>query len=240
MGVDIHVLNFLLDTWRSGIAFGETLQVGRQGFHVGKHERPLLESLLQHYGLGNWAEEIAGQSYTERLFSLLGARSVKAIDFSRYEGAQIIHDLNNPIPDSLAGSCDTVFDGGSLEHIFNVPVGLANLINLVRVGGTVLTINGANNFLGHGFYQFSPELIYRTFSAENGFEARAFLAPAAGRPGLEPATDPAVAGRRLEFSRTEHPTYLMVVARKLRRVELFKQWPQQSDYVGAWTKPTAP
>ena len=106
---------------------------------------------MEQHGLGSKVTEIAAEPFTEHLFALLGSASVRSIDYSGYEGADIVHDLNEPIPASLVESCDTVFDGGSIEHIFNLPIALANLMKLVRVGGTVLSVNGANNFLGHGF-----------------------------------------------------------------------------------------
>jgi len=37
-------------------------------------------------------------------------------------------------------------------------------MRLVKVGGTVMIATTANNHLGHGFYQFSPEWGFRTFS----------------------------------------------------------------------------
>jgi hypothetical protein len=34
-------------------------------------------------------------------------------------------------------------------------------------------VSSANNQMGHGFYQFSPELFHRVLSTENGFRVRA-------------------------------------------------------------------
>jgi hypothetical protein len=34
-------------------------------------------------------------------------------------------------------------------------------------------VTPANNQMGHGFYQFSPELFFRVFSQENGYLLRA-------------------------------------------------------------------
>jgi len=32
----------------------------------------------------------------------------------------IIHDLNRPIPDTLSGTFDFIYDGGTLEHVFDL------------------------------------------------------------------------------------------------------------------------
>jgi hypothetical protein len=38
----------------------------------------------------------------DRFIELLGASEVHSLDISAYEGADIIHDLNEPLPGSLA------------------------------------------------------------------------------------------------------------------------------------------
>jgi hypothetical protein len=42
-------------------------------------------------------------------------------------------------------------------------------MDLLKVGGTFVASTPANYFMGHGFYQFSPELFFRLFCPENGF-----------------------------------------------------------------------
>jgi len=99
----------------------------------------------------------------------LQAAEVKSLDVSDYQGASIVHDLNNPVPDDLFACCDLLIDGGCLEHVFNVPVALVNYSKMVRLGGHVLIATTANNYMGHGFYQFSPELFFSYFSKAKGF-----------------------------------------------------------------------
>ena len=43
-------------------------------------------------------------------------------------------------------------------------------MKMVKSGGSLFITTVANNLCGHGFYQFSPELDVRIFTAENGFE----------------------------------------------------------------------
>jgi hypothetical protein len=49
-----------------------------------------------------------------------------------------------------------VFDGGTMEHVFHVPNYLANVHKLLKVGGYVIHQSPSNNYVDHGFYQFSP------------------------------------------------------------------------------------
>ena len=62
-----------------------------------------------------------------------------------------------------------LFDGGSLEHIFNAPVALTSYMRMVRPGGHLLLALPANNYCGHGMYQFSPEFFFSALSEQNGF-----------------------------------------------------------------------
>ena len=58
--------------------------------------------------------------YCEPLFELLGAEEIKAMDVSNYEGAQLIHDLNQPFQASMNERFTAVVDGSSLEHGFSI------------------------------------------------------------------------------------------------------------------------
>jgi hypothetical protein len=107
---------------------------------------------------------------------------------------------------------------------------------MLASGGLFISINAANNQLGHGLYQFSPELMWRAFGPENGYSVEAmYLAPLGGKPSLTEAPDPRVAGNRLEIGFTAAPTYLVLAARRLRTqhdaLDVY-----QSDYSKAWRR----
>lgn len=166
------------------------------------------------------------------------------MDRSGYEGATILYDLNLPLaPDAIGriGGFDLVVDGGTLEHVFNVPVVLKALMSLVKPGGRLLIATPANNLCGHGFYQFSPELMYRVFSAANGFEVEAMTLAEYRFPNIEcnphtrvvPVRDPADVGERVILI-NDRPVMLRVLARRVTDVEPFGDAPQQSYYVQRW------
>ena len=86
--------------------------------------------------------------YADQLFHggvLLSELAV--IDASPYEGATIVHDLNTPVDTSLHERFDVVIDGGDLEHVFNIPVALANLMSMLTVGGTMLLVESGKRSL---------------------------------------------------------------------------------------------
>jgi hypothetical protein len=45
---------------------------------------------------------------------------------SPYEGAEIIHDLNRPVPDKLKESADFIVDGSTLDNVFDPAMVLRN------------------------------------------------------------------------------------------------------------------
>ena len=166
----------------------------------------------------------------------------------RYEGADIVHDLNRPLPQSLHGSFDVVLDGGLLEHVFNFPMALKNSMEMVKVGGHLLLIAPANNNFGHGFYQFSPELFFRALSAENGFTIERMLAiendaEFARLLGVRyvselkgrwyKVTDAAQLGERVTLI-NRRPVMLFSRARRTECAPVFAEYPQQSEWIAAW------
>ncbi len=158
------------------------------------------------------------------------------MDASPFEGADIVHDLNLPVPTSCHDSFDTIFDGGTIEHIFNIPAVMQNVSSMLTVGGLFISVNAANNHLGHGFYQFSPELMWTILGPAYGFSMEAmYLAPLGAIPELIEAPDPRVVGRRTEIGMTSERTYLCLVARKIEtNTSGFAG--QQSDYSRLWSK----
>jgi hypothetical protein len=237
MGLDFGAIELLLEAEQSPGFFSSVITLGRQELqHFDRHS---LKSLLVGHGhpaSEEQAEAILreGDGFAEPLFRFLGAKKVDSIDTSSYENASIIHDMNEPTPDRLRSSYEAVIDGGCLEHIFNFPVAIRNCMEMLAVGGKFLSLCCGNNFMGHGLYQFSPELFFRVFDQENGFEMERMilLDPSEGAHWYE-VSDPKRVGNRVEAV-TKSPVYLFVQARKVAEVPVFASPPQQSDYSLAW------
>ena len=232
MGLDINSVRFLIQARRSGVEFGEVLTFGRQDLNVFPNK---MVQLLEAAGYD--ATRFKGQDkalHAEPCFLSLGATKVHSMDVSDFEGASVVHDLNQPITVALKERFDVVYDGGTLEHVFNFPTALKNCMEMVRVGGRFFTHTVANNWCGHGFYQFSPELFYRALSRENGFEVERMIIHRAGPyGGWYEVADPERIRSRVELI-TFSPVMLLVQARRIASVPIFSQSPQQSDYTPRW------
>ncbi|MGE4017445.1 MAG: hypothetical protein AB7E82_13965 [Cyclobacteriaceae bacterium] len=175
-------------------------------------------------------EVFVSQRYAESFFRNLGAKVIDSIDASAYESASIIHDMNKPIPPEMFLKYSVVFDGGSLEHIFDFPTAIANCMNMVRLGGHFIGSVPANNLFGHGFYQFSPELFFRIFSMQNGFiTKRVLLYFNEPDSNIYQVTDPATVKNRVKLMNAKE-TYMLVIAQKTGYIKPFVSKPQQSDY----------
>ncbi len=129
-----------------------------------------------------------------------------------------------------------VLDGGSLEHVFNFPVAIRNCMKMLKVGGHYIGITPANNFMGHGFYQFSPELFFSIFTMENGFEMIDIIAfEAKQRAAWFLVKSPISVRSRVTLTNSV-PVYLFILAKRVTRCPIFESSPQQSDYVSIWKK----
>ena len=190
-----------------------------------------LQELVRGLGL-SWSSEeidrIVESKYGERFLERAGFRTIRSLDASRYEGADIVHDLNEPIPTTLEGVTRFLYANGTIEHVFNIATALHNVTRLLCTGGTALLTGPANGQCGHGFYQFSPEFFYRFFEA-NGFEdARVYVVGRKNPHRWFYAKDPRRLKQRVEFM-TMEPTEIIAIARKVRELSSL-QIPQQSDY----------
>jgi hypothetical protein len=218
-----------------GVSFERTLTLGRQNMHV---DHQLLRRAHRRQGeklTETEARTLLETGWAEPFLRRLGATEVLSLDASDYEGATIIHDLNEPISESLGGRFTVVLDGGTLEHIFNLPVALANCAQLLAYEGHILHINPANNLLGHGFYQLSPELYWRALPAY-GFEVERVLYKERHRRRWYAVADPGELGRRVTLEGGK-PAQLYVVGRKVAD----SVGPVvQSDYETAWHDRVSP
>jgi len=241
VGFDYNTTRFVLFSKKLGVDLSRPVTLGRQSLFLHPKE---LSHILKAFGTsmtaeeesciyedGNLAEGLSPPA--DRLLEYLGANSVDSIDASGYEGATIIHDMNTPIPEVYHSRYSAIIDGGTLEHIFNLPVAVENCMKLLRPGGHMIGISPCNNFLGHGFYQFSPEFFFRLFSEENGFRTKIMvLTEVKSRGDWYEIPDPDMIRRRLVLQ-SQGESYLMLIAEKLGAEAGIHNTPQQSDYENA-------
>jgi SAM-dependent methyltransferase len=236
MAYNTHDVRFLFSCFRKGASFKKTLIIGRTKVWVTPGE---LHAAAREFGIDLTlaaAEEILkrNEGYCEPLFELLGAEIVQAMDVSSYEGATLIHDLNQPLPGSVRERFTAVVDGGSLEHVFNIVEAFKSCMELTAEGGSFISLAPANNFLGHGFHQPSPEFFFGALGPENGFTVRRLLLHENRKnaPVFE-VMDPREFGGRVNLC-NRLPVFLKAWAVREKVKPLFEVFPQQPDWADLW------
>jgi len=93
---------------------------------------------------------------------------VYTLDFSDFEGADFILDLNI-IAQEISHTFDIVFDGGTLEHVYHLDNAMQNIGNFTKVAGLTIHLNPTSNHVDHGFYSFSPTF-FNDYYKNNDYE----------------------------------------------------------------------
>ena len=170
---------------------------------------------------------------------------VDSLDQSTFEGANVVWDLNHRLNKEFekTGAYDFIYDGGTMEHIFNVPAALNNIYDLLSMGGRIAHLSPVK-FINHGFYNFS------TFFYEEFYEANQFLVNECGIVKIRDARWGdcdlyTTCDKKSQFVRSLNPALLdgatfitSFIATKLSE-STGDKIPQQGIYINAWDLPNA-
>jgi hypothetical protein len=151
------------------------------------------------------------------LFTALGLQ-LECIDMCRGRGIDRVVDLNQPLPEDLAGRYAMVIDPGTIEHCFNIGQAMMNAARALAVGGFVVHVNPLSMF-NHGFYNLNPTF-YRDFYGDNGFQVL-FMNGFAGHAFFDVAPVQ-------RFGNVPENAVMIVIARRVALRDL--AWPVQSKY----------
>jgi SAM-dependent methyltransferase len=104
------------------------------------------------------------------LLKARGLRDVTVLDLFD-ERADLRHDLNLPVPPSEHERYASVFDIGTLEHLFDARQCLESCMRMVRPGGHFFLVTVVKGWFLHGYHVFHPAFVRQAFEL-NGFEGR--------------------------------------------------------------------
>jgi len=162
---------------------GRALMIGRQNTILTEHE---VRDLLSHHGIP--VRDIAWEVDTTTIhqvgkaahvtdrcfFAAFTDCTVEALDISDYEGAEIVHDMTTPLPAHLHGQFDLVFDGSSLDNIFDPALALMNMHRLLKPGGRLVLINFSNSH-PTAYTKLSPDWYMDFFAFQEYADAQIFV-----------------------------------------------------------------
>lgn len=176
MGIIVSHIHFLAMENNNNPIKGNVLTIGQQAVHCTlENSKKIinlytsLKPLKAGFDTDTKISEMKGSGYTNAnaLFSLLGADNVYVCDYSNYENADFVFDLNYPVDEGLKEKFDVIFDAGTLEHVFDIATALNNYDYMLKKGGRIIIMSPTSNAIDHGFYGINPTLYFDYFKAYN-------------------------------------------------------------------------
>ena len=220
MAITIHTYKLLKYFEKEIKNFGDILSLGRLDILISKAD-------FKKFNI----PEINEGFVSKNSFFNFKFNSIESIDFSEFENANIIHDLNVPLKNHQK-KYDTVIDFGTSEHIFNVFQNFKNISDLCKTNGYILYCLPANNNCGHGFYQFSPEFFFQLYREENGYSnIEIYLIDMLEKNKFYQVNNYTYK-ERLDFN-SKVPLYIAVKAKKINETNFKNIF--QSDYENQWS-----
>ena len=120
-----------------------------------------------------------GSVSDKRFFQMFGVDSLSCLDVTEYEGADIIHDLNYPVPEDLHGKFDFIIDGGTFDHLVDARMAFINVVRMLKPGGRVFQWDAASNFTGTpAYYSFGANVFFDFYTANRFADVKVFIANA--------------------------------------------------------------
>jgi len=215
------------------------LMLGRHRMQVKERLMPALDQQLSAQGFGlSYADLTQQDGYAEHFFEALGFGTVRSMDLSDFEGADILHDLNDPVPDDLVGQFGLIYDGGTTEHVFDVRACMTNMHRMLQSGGVFASCVPANGWFAHGFYQFGPELVYGYWKHGCGYDVQTCcMLPEMPRDREISIPDPAAKGHRPRM-RGRVPKQRVYLYYEVCKGQTARPYSRafQTDYVSKWSK----
>ena len=193
MGIAKGAARLILDECSKHPFSGSVLQLGRQKLFfslpeleewAGLHNVELAETIPEAVASIKLVSE--GCVDDKTFFHKLGFQTVHSCDYSDFQAADHVFDLNLPIPEHLHNKYDLIVDSGTLEHVFHLPQALKNVHDLLKEGGRVIHLLPATNYVDHGFYMFSPTLFHDYYSANRWDIDTAYIIELTRRHDVDP------------------------------------------------------
>jgi SAM-dependent methyltransferase len=100
--------------------------------------------------------------------------SLDVLDVSDYEGANLIYNLCEPVPEILKNRYDIVFNGSVLDNIFDPAQALRNITQLLAPRGRIFHIEMASN-LGFEYLIYSTDWFLDYYVVNEFVDCRVYV-----------------------------------------------------------------
>lgn len=215
MGISVNIARQMIRVAPLLAGRRNGIMLGRQKMHFRPRWKLRVMRELADRGIEADAARIFPEDgWCEPFLEAIGWPPLESLDFSGIEGAAHIHDLSTPIPESLRGRFDVIYDGGTTEHVFDIAQAFRNVHGMLRDDGIFISCVGADGWFGHGFYQIGPDVPWRFWGATLGYDVQGcWTFPRRQRAEPTEIPDPTLSPRGAE-RRFDLPQLLFYVVRK--------------------------
>ena len=165
----------------------------------------------------------------DAFFQLLGVPMIRALDRSNYEGAEIIQDLNKPVPPHFEHSTDFILDGSTLDNLFSPSTAIQSIARMLRPGGRFLSVSTAS-FHTDEYTVVSPYWFLDFFAVNRFADCRVYVTTHGDRGELNVYSVDPLARRDRAF-RPVDPTGFLIFAEKGPE-STWDELPSQRFYCG--------
>lgn len=101
-------------------------------------------------------------------FQMMGLDEIVSIDIPGCEHPpDLVHNLNDPLPEHFLNRFNLIIDPGTVEHAFDVKTCLGNIARALKVGGIVVNFVPIYSYNG-GYFSINP-IVLHDFYRANGF-----------------------------------------------------------------------
>ena len=180
MGIVRQSLKFLVHENNYKSIKGNFLSLARQSINIDIEECKKItkkslkeinfDKITRHAKIYSDDKKIIDRDLFENVFNV----KHQTLDISGYEKADIIHDMNKPVPNTLENKFDFIFSGGVLDNIHNPNIALENISKMLKKNGRVVHWECAGGLVGH-FKFFCPEWFYSYYSINNFKDVKVYL-----------------------------------------------------------------
>jgi SAM-dependent methyltransferase len=160
MGVDIALMRFFDHCAGKGGVTGPMLALGSLNIQ----ETP---EAIRNYATANGYTNLLADGSVASLFrDRYGLERYVSCDINGLADEYV--DLGIPLPQNLRGQFQSILNGGTLEHVFDMRQATENIHDALAVGGTVIHTTPTTWF-DHGFVNHNP-VMHHLVAQANGYE----------------------------------------------------------------------
>ena len=117
----------------------------------------------------------AGHNYISDVgfFSLFSNISIRTLDVTDYEGAEIVHDMHDPIPDHLDSRFDFIWNGSCLDNMADPATAIQNTFRMLKPGGRIFMMEIGTPH--HNAYtMYSPAFFFDYFAINDFADCKVY------------------------------------------------------------------